>query len=417
MALSAKVVTFLAVDGIVGTTQAITGVGFLPKAILFWYGGSNSAADQTTAGQDARCGFGYAASPTDRGCLAGFNADALATMDTNRATRGDCCIASCSTTAVTGRWDLQSFDADGFTLVVDQDPPAGDNRRIIALCLGGDDITAVKGGSFTKIAGTGSQGVTGVGFQPDMTFLFSAGNVAIPDTDVDLSFSFGFARSAAEQAVLHGYSQDAQANSVTSRYSRFDECLFVKSPSDNNHRATFVSQDADGFTLNWLTGAEQIVNLYLCIKGGGWKIGSSATATSLTTVATSGYGFAPKGVMVLSHLNTAQSTAGTPDNNLNWSVGAADSPTSRAAHSQNQDNGQATSDTWFGQELDEVYSNISGGAGVVGLMDLQSFDVDGATFVMDDADPTARVFGYIAFGDAPQVGGWQQNLSLLGVGA
>lgn len=419
MALQAKVVTFLAVDGIVGTTQAITGVGFQPKAILFWTFGSNSAGNQTTNAQDARCSFGFAASPTLRGCTAWFIADNVATMDTSQATRADCCICSVAGAAITGRWDLQSFDSDGFTLIVDQDPPAGDNRRIVALCLGGTDIVNATTGQWNTPGATGNQDITGLGFQPDIVFFIADGEDGpLPVAHTFAAWCLGVAKSAAEQAVGWGEAQDASANSITSRYARYDECLLFYDDTLSQHRATFVSMLSDGFRVNWLASpqAGQPIQ-YLAIKGGSYRIGNGLTATSLTTVVTSGYGFAPKAVLVSSPLATAVSAAGTPNANLNWSIGAADSPTSRAAHATNEQNGQATSDVWFSQLLDAIYSNISAGAGVVGIMDVQSFDSDGVTFVMDDADPTQRVFGYLGIGDSPAGGPPGPNaLMLLGVG-
>jgi hypothetical protein len=51
-------------------------------------------------------------------------------------------------------------------------------------------------------------------------------------------------------------------------------------------------------------------------------------------------------------------------------------------------------------------------------MDVQSLDADGVTFVMDDADPTTRVFGYIGFGDTAVAGGppGPNALMMMGIG-
>jgi hypothetical protein len=421
MALSAKVVSFLLSDDVVGTTQAITGVGFQPKALIFFSGGSVSATDLVTDTLNTRIGAGFASGATKRGCITYFVNDAEATMDTSCGIRGDAAFAVTDGADVfVGAWDLVSLDADGFTIVVDIDAATASATRVHVLCLGGDDITNVETNSFTKAAATGNQAVTGVGFQPDMVFFLTTGEAGpLPDSDSAARYSLGAARSSSQQVVLHAFSEDAIAASNTDRYSRFDECVLARiNGTFANQRGSLVSLDADGFTINWLEGTTAIPVLYLAIKGGGWHIGNSATATSLTTVATSGYGFTPKGVMVLSHCRTAQNTAGVMAVDMTLSVGAADSPTSRGCHSNFEFDASGTSNIFQGISYDEVYQNLTGGGGMVGEMDLQSLDADGVTFVMDDADPTARVFGYIGFGDTPAAAGGPtvNSLMLMGVG-
>lgn len=399
MALNAKVVSFLLSDGVVGTTQAITGVGFQPKAIIFFWGGSLSATDEQ-ASANTRFGMGFAVSSTDRGYQSSFIEDGAATMNTAVVSGRDGCIGTSAAGAQDGRWDLVSMDTDGFTLIVDIDAPLASAVRVHALCIGGTDLTNAVGGQFNRTGATGNQSVTGVGFQPDIVFFFSTGQGGpYPDFDAAARWNFGAAISAAQQLTLWGFSEDATAASNTEKYMRFDECIFNEINAGFAHqRATFVSQDVDGFTINWLTGTNTHPHMYLALKGGEWLIGNDATETSLITIPTTGYGFAPVGVMVLSHNATAQSAADTPTAGMSISVGAADSPISRGSHLSDDGDGNATSDVEFGIQYDEIYQNITTGGGISGLMDVQSFDSDGVTFVMDDADPAAQVFGYIAMG-------------------
>ena len=416
MALSAKVVSFLLSDAVVGTTQAITGVGFQPKALIFFSGGSVSATDLTVDTLNVRVGVGFGVSATKRCCITYFINDAAATMDTSCGIREDSIVAAIDGGAVVGLWDLVSLDADGFTIVVDDQSTTVASPRVHVLCLGGTDITNVEAKSFTKAAATGNQAVTGIGFQPDMLFFLTTGQLGpLPDLDGTARYSFGAARSSTEQVVLHAFSEDSTAASNVENYSRFDECVLGRiNGTFANQRGSLVSLDADGFTINWLEGTTATPVLVLAIKGGSWKVGNSATAASLTTVVTSGYGFTPKGVMVLSNCATAVNAAGVLNVDMALSVGAADSPTSRGAHSNFEFDASGTSNVWQGIEYDEIYSNLTGGGGIVGLMDVQSLDADGVTFVMDDADPTARVFAYIGMGDSPAAD--VPSLSLLGVG-
>jgi hypothetical protein len=258
--------------------------------------------------------------------------------------------------------------------------------------------------------------VTGVGFKPDITFFFATGEAGpLPDNDYNARYGFGAAISAAKQGVNWTWAEDANANTNDQRYTRFDECMYIETNISAQQRATFVTQDSDGFTVNWLAGTAAVPILYLCIKGGSWHIGNSATLTSLASIATTGYGFAPNAVMVLSACTTAQSTAGTPNSDHCLSVGAGTSPSARVAQSNFEATALATSDAWFGIEYDEIYSNLSL-PGIAGLMDIQSMDADGVTFVMDDADPTTRVFWYIGMGDSPAGPPGPNALMMLGVG-
>jgi hypothetical protein len=417
MALSAKVVSFLLTDDVVGTTQAITGVGFQPKAVILFWGGNQSATD-SVATQNSHFGMGFGVSSSERGCIAAWVNDNEGTTETACGIRNEQLVMTVDgTDLAVGRWDLVSMDVDGFTIIVDQDASTANSPRVHALCLGGADITNVKVGSFAKAGSTGNQAVTGVGFQPDMLFLLATGEASgFPDSDSAARYCFGAARSAAEQSVIFGYSEDAVGTSNTERYVRFDECVLVRANTGTVNRGTFVSMDSDGFTINWNEGTATCAMLYLAIKGGGWKVGNDLTQTALTTTVTSGYGFTPRGVMVASHCATSQNaTPGTPNAQMMISMGAANSPTSRGCQSTEEPDGLGTSDVWNGIMFDGVYQNLTGGAGMVGEMDVQSFDGDGVTFVMDDADPTQRVFWYIGMGDTP-VAAEVPSLALLGVG-
>lgn len=418
MALAAKVVSFLLPDGVAGTTLAVTGVGFQPKAIIFFWGGSTSGVDVAVQG-NSRFGIGFAASPTDRRCVGSFSNDNESTTDTAVSMREDHCVVSNAGGGVgdNGRWDLQSMDGDGFTIVVDLDAPSAAASRVHALCLGGADITNVAGGGFDGSGAAGDQDVTTVGFQPDIVFFLASGSsTSIPQADVTARLCLGLAAPSG-QGVVTVASENAAGTSNTVRYGTNADCLLlVNSSAGIAGRASFVSMLSNGFRINWSTATGRRSE-FLAIKGGGWFVGDLLTNTSLTTVVESGFGFTPKGVFVGSHCGV-QSTAGVLQDNLCLSLGAGDSPTSRGAHGGNEPDNLGTSAVWLGVEYDEVYQNLFGGAGVVGLMDIQSFNVDGITFVMDDADPAARFASYVAMGDTPvaPAGPGPNALMLLGVG-
>ena len=416
MALDAKVVSFLLSDGIVGTTQAITGVGFQPKVVIPFWGGSLNGSNEILRG-DVRIGIGFGVSSTSRRCAGGWINDAEGTSETAAFARDDALVTTYEAgNVISGRWDLVSLDADGFTIVVDVDAPTASAVRCHALCIGGADVTDVTIGTFNGSGSAGNQDITGLGFQPDIVMLLAAGTGTIPQNIAGARLSFG-AGDGTRNGVLSVGNEDGQGTINNVRYSNDTDCLLLMPAAMTvATRANLSTMLADGFRLNWQTGSTRPV-FYLAIKGGSWRVDDVLTATSLTTVVASGFGFQPKGVFVASHGGSA-STPGTLQNGWGVSLGAADSTTSRGAHGSREEDAIGTSEPYFSIRYDALYVHQAAGAATVdGLMDLQSFDADGITFVMDDADPTNAFVFFIAMGDTPPgAGGSEGHISLLGVG-
>jgi hypothetical protein len=135
------------------TTVPVTGVGFQPKVLLFWWSGRTESTD-TAGAADHQRGFGFAVSTTDRRAGCSWSEDAVATAQSNSAHRDDAAI--CSTTgptdAIDGLADLNSMDADGFTMIIDD--AFATNLRIGFLALGGTTITNAATGMFNEAAVT-----------------------------------------------------------------------------------------------------------------------------------------------------------------------------------------------------------------------------------------------------------------------
>jgi len=152
-------------------TQSITGVGFQPKVVLFWWSGSTASSD-TVAGGTYLLGFGAAVSSTSRWNVCAVSEDALATSNTRRGQYDTECISTFDADGSwDGRMDFVSMDADGFTLVVDD--AFANEYRISYLALGGDDLTNVALGAKQTPAATGNYATAGVGFQPDALIVCS----------------------------------------------------------------------------------------------------------------------------------------------------------------------------------------------------------------------------------------------------
>jgi len=95
-------------------TQAITGLGFQPKIVLFWWGGSTATID-TVAGGTINVGFGAAISSTSRFCVQNISIDAGASSDSQFSQNiTEIMRAYTDVTTLDGILDFSSMDADGF---------------------------------------------------------------------------------------------------------------------------------------------------------------------------------------------------------------------------------------------------------------------------------------------------------------
>jgi len=125
----------------------------------------------------------------------------------------------------------------------------------------------VKVGTFTAPAGTGNQAITGVGFKPKAVVVCSCNQTASGFNDGWNAF-FGIT-DGTQSFVLYGVSQDNVATS--SSRNLYQNARFIdiyNTAGTNISRATFVSMDADGFTVNWsVAGSSGVIISYLAIGG------------------------------------------------------------------------------------------------------------------------------------------------------
>lgn len=378
-------------------SQAVTGVGFQPALVIFRY--NNKTADGSAA--EAAIGFGACQSSSARFVGMSRASDASANSNTDRIlsqARTLSVINSAATVVFDA--DCTSLDSDGFTINI---ATADGVQRIINYqAYGGTDITNVKIGSYT--ASGSSQGVTGVGFQPDMLFLYFAN--ATTGTAAAFTSGFGITTTASSWAFSTS-SQDNQASAVAKRYQRSGKSLAVLSSTGVlNTECTTSSFDADGFTEACPTQGSLLIN-YIAIKGGIWKAGAFNQSASTGAQAITGLGVVPKLLTLASYCSTTQATVQT---NNRASIGAGTSSSARYVLWYGDTDAAATMIT--SQNLDRaniIKCGTEAGASPTfteGVADLTSLDsVGGFTLNWSAADGTQREILYLALGDtAPSTG-------------
>src|SRR5215472_9103817 len=150
-------------------SQAFTGIGFTPKALILFSTGATATGDVAPAAASGAYNIGFATDTTHRAALSLF--------DTGYGQHG-AAIQYIADQGTPGVCDLTSFDADGFHLTCN---PAVTTTRIFGYyALGGADITSASVKQLQAPASTGTVGYTGLGFKPDLCYFITAGSTQTP---------------------------------------------------------------------------------------------------------------------------------------------------------------------------------------------------------------------------------------------
>lgn len=380
--------------------SSTTDPGFTPKALLMW------AGLQTASGAKSQAQFslGVAGSGSTE-IEAGYNSDDVVTTSdatrniqiANRILRLDTAGTSTENVGV----NFTSFDATGFSNNFVALSTVSPLYQYLA--IGGADITNVFSGSYTMAISTGNQSVTGVGFRPDVVFLFTTLATAASSANNNNQYSFGVMDSAGNQWAITQKSQNGAATSNTNRaFDTSANLILTQTAADNvAHSQSFVSMDSDGFTINITTalGTASVVG-FMAIKGGQWKVGNATQKTSTGNKSTTGVGFTPRGMIFGTVCDTTTSGVST---NARLCVGAS----TGASNNVSLWTGDADNSALMVTDTNMSSSKciFMGTEGVLAAVTTQAeanidtFDSDGFTLNWTTADATSRAFGFVAFGD------------------
>lgn len=401
-----NVIQWLAADP-AGTVYTVSGLSFRPNIIRFTWVGIGSAVDADTAIVNQRRGGGFATSVTDRRCVGTSSVDAAATASCDSIYRTDAVVATVNTVpAADGLLDINSILEDGFTLIVDLAAPV--NISVAWEAFGEADITA-ETFQVLEPAAVGNVNVVLAGaFRPTVVMFF--GNYIIAAPPAVRAASSGFfagwtTGSAAEQnMVAMGQSDDGAPTMDTDGYIQDAECLAgiaLAGGASMGMRATLVSFNVDGFTLNYLERIEtNRTTIGVAIKGGQWAAGNyTIDGTTVGATATiSGLPFRPIGALHLA-VNAAKPANDATLGADNIFLGRWSSTTSRSALSCRDRDGVADSEIRLAIEYDQILRSLIS-AGLGAAFDLNAINPNGFQVITDVADPGAPTLdfhGYLAF--------------------
>lgn len=382
-------------------SQTITGIGFLPKAVIFWW------TRQTAFGEvvHVQVGYGFATnySGTNQNCGTAFASnDGAGSSNTGRRRSETYCIIllSSGAPALGAQASVTAFDNDGFVLNWQTNEARADIIHFVA--LGGSDLTNARAGSFNLATGTGTQDVAGVGFQPDFAMFLWTFTEALDASTSDAEVGLGFAVSSAKRGATVGVSVDSQNFMVTRQQQRTDSCILLLDPATGGQDAIvdFTQFLADGFRVSKSDApAASTPVFYLALKGGDYDVGSFTSATAAGTQDVTGVGFQPKLVMFATQGRTASTAIGSTSE---MALGAAVSSTDRGVTwfedpdaLGSSDNEMETLNTRVVQWRDRTAANTFT---LRGSADFVSFLSDGFSVSWSSVEATERQIIYVVFG-------------------
>src|SRR5574341_1114652 len=373
-------------------SQSITGVGFQPEAVIFFWTRQTSAG--TLAG--IHSGYGFATGSSNERAIAIASDDNANTSVTGmRQSQTKCIIIlSAGTPTLGAEAELTSFDSDGFTINWTTNEAEADIIHYIA--IGGTELTNSLASSFTATAGAGSQSVTGVGFQPDFIMFLSIDSTTMDSNLAIGKANIGFAKSSTARGAVGVLLEDAQGTSDTYVRQRNDRAITELADTNGGEDmlSDFTSFDTDGFTIN-NSAADATTVHYLALKGGRYMVGSFGKSTGGAPVSQSvtGVGFKPTG-LILTSKDLATNTGAVAEGRI--SFGASDGTTEGATWFHDKDN-LATVDANQRTSTDKIAVHASQTT-LNAEADLTSFDSDGFTLNWTTNNAVAEEIIYVAFG-------------------
>ena len=382
-------------------SQTITGVGFLPKVIIFWW------TRQTSYGELAgiSMGYGFATNYTgayqNRGVAFASNDAAVSSVAGRR--RSDAysiIILSSGTPALGAQANVTAYTNDGFILNWQTNEVRADIVHFVA--LGGSDLTAARTGSFDLATGTGTQDITGVGFQPDFVMFLWTFTEAADTNAAHAEVGMGLAASSTKRGAIVANSRNGRGTMDTWQQQRTDSCILLLDPTSGGQDAIadFNQFLADGFRLSKSDGpATNTPIFYLALKGGEYDVGSFDSSTTSGNQDITGVGFQPKLALLVTQ---GRSTSTSIGSTAELMFGAATASTERGVawfedpdNLLDSDNEMETLDTtvvrWRDRTAADTFS-------LRGSADFVSFLPNGFRLNWASVEATGRQIIYAVFG-------------------
>lgn len=410
---STKFGSFTKATGGAPVNQSVTGVGFQPKAVIFFW------TQQTATGftNYVNAGVGFATGAVNERAVSITARDNQNRSDNGRRRSESNTIIFLSgggPPTLLAQAQLISLDADGFTIRWTTNNASPYLIHYIAL---GGDITNALASTFNLTTPGGNQAVTGVGFQPDFVLFLWSHTEGVDTNTANSEIGLGFARSAAARGAIVYSGRDNNGSNANKRWQqRTDSAILLLTPTSNppaqDAIVDFVSMDGDGFTINKAnTPAANTPIFFLALKGGRHQVGSFNQPLATGNQAITGVGFQPQQLMLAS-FNLAATNLISAGGAVSY--GAARLTTARGGIWFQDRSDRDPSDANSYTSTTDILTLAAGPNTVNARADLLSFDPDGFTLNWTAAGAPARQVLYWAIGSNISVGAAGTNVGKIG---
>lgn len=398
--------------GAAATTVAVTGFGFTPIAgrsfIQFWWTGRQEVAN-TIGNASHRRGVGISTGPSVNFSATTKSRDANVGADTAcDAFDGQCVyLINASSDTVDGYGSISSYDADGFTFIINDQ--FGQDFTIFYKAYEGVDIQSTAYGLIAEPGSTGVVSYTFPGRRPDLLIAISTSGLVSAGISGDSRFSQGFAsfaKGAIQQITFAAGSNDASNPTQTINYAQTGQFLSMLDTTLTlvTSRARVTDQNANGFDLTWdeVSGIGGRDWQILAVSGGQWFVGATVSVTVGNNITVTGVPFNPKGYSLISG-NRAEPASDTPSTPDEWVFGAVDQNANQRSGSVEDNDNVATTIVTTVVQFDSVLASGDGTSPTPAIdsrITHTNFTADGWVMAQPTSDGSGRWIGYLTEGDA-----------------
>lgn len=403
MGVSAKRGSFAA--NTVTGDQAISGLGFTPKLVIFLAVG-RTAVGQAQGDLKLCLGAASGSGAADQWALSRYVQDNVASSNAGMRSDSKCIIMASGPNTVDGEASLVSLDSDGFT--INWSNAVGSAFLIEYIAIGGSGVDAKVFRYSHSTAAVGTDvAVTGVGFTPKALIVSTTGAAgAVPQGDsAQMIFTLGAAGSAASEAWVAATQRDNQAASSAGQSSRQH---LLGSPSvvsigTIDWEDDLLTFDSDGFTYDIANGGAGADVIYAIALGGAdllvdFRAVAQPTSTGTTDVTV---GFAPKALLGFGGSDlTAFAGSNALDDALQ--IGLADSSSEASVFWRDVDAADPM-DVSTGHSQTKFLRVLDAAQATLAECD-HTVDSDGYELVWTTVDAIARQVFVLAIGSPPPTG-------------
>jgi hypothetical protein len=375
------------------STQQITGVGFTPKAVIFW------AQQISGSPAELRTSFGVGVSSTVNWSTS-TSYHGTSSPGQDHQFLSDSCFHwnDALSDAALAKFKISAMDADGFTLSV----ALGEaSVTVNYLAIGGSDVS-VKAGTFDSTTTTnGTNTVGSIGFNPKALLTCvgpldnTEGVAGTAGINIGLAVGSSVASMAENIFSNNGAATQAHTQLLTSR--------LISTLDGNGATATkaTVALGTNQFAVTWDIPPPASTRVgYLALGGtASYDLTVLTKPTSGAPVAQSKSGLAwqPVGLFLMSRGEAANVN---PVANIKWSLGAASSTSDRVATGWYEPNSTLASNVPIGTQMTTralVVQSATAGT-TASEADLSSLNTDGYTLNWSKVDAIAAEVAVLSFG-------------------